>query len=212
MNRQLIFCLLLFLNLNLIGQKMNNPFEVLRGEREVIFGLDNRRTHIHGDRAVIYGVYSGIGFSEKSLRLKLSLSGSPFEIGRKVDNAGNIKLNRFFFFSVGEEFDFYKYNHLTLSTYFQLGMGVNYFTEIEHQSGIEISSGKNRIIPLELGLQSGYSLLTWLSIKIGGGWRFDLPQNKSGLSGYYAKFGLQFNPSDFLKAYNKWKFRKITFR
>lgn len=190
------------------AQQIQNPFELMKGERKVIYGLDNRRTHVHGENTVIYGVYSGIGFSEKKLRFKIGLSGSPFEVGKTIGENGSIKMSRFIFLSVGEELDFWIVNKFRMSTYFQVGYGFNYYTRIDPNSNLEIGSGRNKLIPLELGLQGGYDLMTWLSLRIGGGWRFVFPNESSDLSGYYVKTGLQLNPKELCLAYKKWKFQR----
>jgi hypothetical protein len=52
------------------AQTITNPFEILKKKKEIVYGLDNRRTHIYQHHAVIYGLYSGISFGKK-LRLKI---------------------------------------------------------------------------------------------------------------------------------------------
>jgi hypothetical protein len=190
------------------GQQIQNPFELIRGERKIIYGLDNRRTHVHGENTVIYGIYSGVGFSEKKLRFKIGLSGAPFEVGQTIGEDGAIKQNRFVFFNIGEELDFWIVNKFRMSTYFQVGYGFNYYTLIDPNSNLEIESGRNKLIPLELGLQCSYDLLTWFSFRFGAGWRFVFPNESSDLSGYYLKTGLQLNPKELCLAYKKWKFER----
>lgn len=98
------------------SQNITNPFETLKKKREIVYGLDNRRTHIYQHHTVIYGLYSGISFVKK-LRFKIGINGTPFEIGKFVDENGIIKKNRLFFASLGEEFDFYQYKKIGMSTY-----------------------------------------------------------------------------------------------
>jgi len=78
------------------SQNIANPFETLKKKKEIVYGLDNRRTHIHQHHTVIYGLYSGISFGKK-LRFKIGINGTPFEVGRFVDENGILKKNRGFF-------------------------------------------------------------------------------------------------------------------
>ena len=179
------------------SQNITNPFETLKKKREIVYGLDNRRTHIYQHHTVIYGLYTGISFGKK-LRFKIGINGTPFEIGKFVDQNGIIKKNRFFFASLGEEFDFYQYKKFGMTTYLQAGIGNNFYRQL-NQNGIEVNKGKQLIIPIETGLHFSYDLLTYLKLKTGFGWRFVTPNHSSELSGYYVKLGLSFN----LKKFNK---------
>ncbi len=179
------------------SQNITNPFETLKKEREIVYGLDNRRTHIYQHHTVIYGLYSGISFGKK-LRIKIGINGTPFEIGKFVDENGIIKKNRLFFASVGEEFDFYQHKKISLTTYLQAGIGNNFYRHL-NQNGTEFNKGEQLIIPIETGLHFSYDLLTYLKLKTGIGWRFVTPNNSRKLSGYYVKLGLSFN----LKKFNE---------
>ena len=179
------------------SQNITNPFETLKKEREIVYGLDNRRTHIYQHHTVIYGLYSGISFGKK-LRIKIGINGTPFEIGKFVDENGIIKKNRLFFASVGEEFDFYQHKKISLTTYLQAGIGNNFYSHL-NQNGTEVNKGEQLIIPIETGLHFSYDLLTYLKLKTGIGWRFVTPNNSRKLSGYYVKLGLSFN----LKKFNE---------
>lgn len=179
------------------SQNITNPFETLKKEREIVYGLDNRRTHIYQHHTVIYGLYSGISFGKK-LRIKIGINGTPFEIGKFVDENGIIKKNRLFFASVGEEFDFYQHKKISLTTYLQAGIGNNFYRHL-NQNGTEVNKGEQLIIPIETGLHFSYDLLTYLKLKTGIGWRFVTPNNSRKLSGYYVKLGLSFN----LKKFNE---------
>ncbi len=134
------------------SQNITNPFETLKKEREIVYGLDNRRTHIYQHHTVIYGLYSGISFGKK-LRIKIGINGTPFEIGKFVDENGIIKKNRLFFASVGEEFDFYQHKKISLTTYLQAGIGNNFYRHL-NQNGTEVNKGEQLIIPIETGLCS----------------------------------------------------------
>ncbi|MFN5416412.1 MAG: hypothetical protein ACK5B9_05100 [Flavobacteriia bacterium] len=179
------------------SQNITNPFETLKKKREIVYGLENRRTHIYQHHTVIYGLYSGISFGKK-LRFKIGINGTPFEIGKFVDENGIIKKNRLFFASLGEEFDFYQYEKFGMSTYLQAGIGNNLYRQL-NQNGTEVDKGKQLIIPVETGLHFSYHLLTYLKLKSGFGWRFVAPNNSRELSGYYVKLGLSFN----LKKFNE---------
>ena len=77
------------------SQNISNPFETLKKKREIVYGLDNRRTHIYQHHTVIYGLYTGISFGKK-IRFKIGINGTPFELGKFVDQNGIIKKNRLF--------------------------------------------------------------------------------------------------------------------
>ena len=179
------------------SQTLTKPFEILKEKKEIVYGLDNRRTHIHKHRAVIYGLYSGISFGKK-LRFKIGINGTPFEVGKFVDENGILKKNRLLFVSLGEEFDFYQYKKIGMTTYLQAGIGYNYYRQL-NANGEGLKKGKELIIPIETGLHFSYELLTYLKLKAGFGWRFVTPDISRELSGYYVKLGLNFN----FKKYNE---------
>jgi hypothetical protein len=179
------------------SQNVTSPFETLKKKKEIVYGLDNRRTHIYQHHTVIYGLYSGISFGKK-LRFKIGLNGTPFEVGKFVDENGIIKKNRLLFASLGEEFDFYQYKKFGMTTYLQAGIGNNFYRQL-NQIGTEVNKGKQLIIPIETGLHFSYDLLTYLKLNTGFGWRFVAPNNSRELSGYYVKLGLSFN----LKKFNE---------
>ncbi|MFO0356409.1 MAG: hypothetical protein ACK50A_05595 [Sphingobacteriaceae bacterium] len=181
------------------SQSITNPFETFKKKKEIVYGLDNRRTHINQHHTVIYGLYSGISFGKK-LRFKIGINGTPFEIGKFIDENGFIKKNKLFFASLGEEFDFYQYKKFGISTYLQAGIGSNFYKQL-NQNGTEVNKGKERIIPIETGLHFSYDILTYFKLKTGVGWRFVMPNNSRDLSGFYVKLGLGFN----LKKFNETK-------
>jgi hypothetical protein len=179
------------------SQNVTNPFETLKKKKEIVYGIDNRRTHINQHHTVIYGLYSGISFGKK-LRFKIGINGTPFEIGKFIDENGILKKNRLLFASVGEEFDFYQYKKFGMTTYLQAGIGNNFY-RLLNTHGEEVKKGKELIIPIETGLHFSYDLLTYLKLRTGFGWRFVNPDISRELSGYYIKLGLSFN----LKKYNE---------
>ncbi|MBA4241427.1 MAG: hypothetical protein C0448_11930 [Sphingobacteriaceae bacterium] len=182
------------------SQTFSNPFHTINDKKILIYGVDNRRTHISKHNTLIYGLYLGIGFGGK-LRFKVGISATPFEKGKFIDSQGNIKRNKLFFAHIGEEFDFLILNKFRLTTYVQAGYGFNYF-RIINPSNIELAIGKNIIVPIELGLQSSYDFKPWLRAKIGIGWRFVFPSYSNDLSGYYIKTGCSINMKSL---YNKIK-------
>lgn len=179
------------------SQNVTSPFETLKKKKEIVYGLDNRRTHIYQHHTVIYGLYSGISFGKK-LRFKIGLNGTPFEVGKFVDENGIVKKNRLLFASLGEEFDFYQYKKFGMTTYLQAGIGNNFYRQL-NQIGTEVNKGKQLIIPIETGLHFSYDLLPYLKLKTGFGWRFVAPDNSREIGGYYVKLGLSFN----LKKFNE---------
>ncbi|MBX3165346.1 MAG: hypothetical protein KF900_12800 [Bacteroidetes bacterium] len=183
------------------AQQITHPIQPFKEKKEFIYGIDNRRTHIHRQRTLIYGAYIGVDFGKK-LRLKAGVSGTPFERGELLDDEGTIKKNRLVFINLGEEFDFLIINKFRLTTYFQTGIGWNYFRKID-SSGIEVQNGKNLIIPIEVGIHAGYDILPWLRAKVGGGWRFVLPYYSKDLSGYYIKLGFGINVKRLRESYKR---------
>jgi len=196
MNKVLSYAIAMLIVVNCYSQHITNPFETFKKKREIVYGLDNRRTHIDQHHTVIYGLYSGISFGKK-LRFKIGINGTPFEVGKFIDENGLLKKNRLIFISTGEEFDFYQYKRFGMTTYLQAGIGKNFYRQI-NQNEIEVKKGKQLIIPIEIGLHCSYELLPYLKLRTGFGWRFAAPNNSRELSGYYLKLGLSFN----LKNYN----------
>lgn len=179
-------------------------------ERKILefkYGLDNRRTHIHEQNTLIYGAFIGLGIKER-LRLKVGISGTPFEVGKSEVSAGITQRNRLYFLTLGEEFDVYFYKRFKLTTYFQMGYGYNDYRRLETLSSTTIHSGRHLIIPLEIGMHSNYYFYPWLSLKVGGGWRFVFPAESGYLSGYYLKLAFGFSTTKFLKAYRIWKAKR----
>lgn len=188
------------------AQNIESPINSLKGKRDFIYGIDNRRTHIKEQSTVIYGAYLGFGFDEK-LRLKLGLSGTPFEVGRTEDAQGDITRHRLVFLTAGEEFDFFIRNRFRTTTYIQAGAGFDFSRIIYSNGGISQIS-RNAIIPIEFGLHFNYDVYPWLRAKLGGGWRIVLPNDSRELSGYYIKAGFGFSYKKF-KHWNQGKKSKI---
>lgn len=178
-----------------IGQGVVNPFSSLKGKRDFIYGIDNRRTHIKGQSTVIYGAYLGLGF-DKKLRFKFGVSGTPFEVGRTQDAWGNVTRHRLVFLTLGEEFDFFIKNRFRLTTYIQSGVGFDY-SRMQPLDGLSVVLPRRTIVPIELGVNFSYDFFPWLRAKLGGGWRFVLPEYSRELSGYYMKLGVGFHLSKF---------------
>jgi hypothetical protein len=181
------------------AQSLSNPFRTLKETKKFIYGFDNRRTRIGEQNASIYGLYLGIGFGGK-LRFKAGISEMPFQKGKVVDDQNLIQKNRLLFGVFGEEFDFLVYKKLRFTTYFQAGMGYNFFRKIDKME-TEILTGRNPILPLEIGAQSNYSISPGLTVKVGGGYRFVLPAHSYHLSGSYFKVGLNINSRKLLEKY-----------
>ena len=198
--RNQVFTVLLVamsLCINARAQTVMNPMESLKENKEFIYGVDNRRTHIRQQNTVIYGAFMGFSLGN-NLRYKSSISGTLFEVGKFVDPNGLLRKNRLFFVSFGEEFDFFKYKRFSATTYLQIGLGKNFFREID-LSGNEVLRGSNFIAPLEVGLHFNYDINSYLTAKTGFGWRFVFPHEANDLSGYYIKAGLGFNLKKFIE-------------
>lgn len=168
-----------------------------------IYGFDNRRTQISEQNTLIYGGYIGAGYNDK-IRMKLGISGIPFEVGRITNELGFQQRNRFYFFNVGLEYDFLIKNKFRLTAYGQFGAGENFYryTNPNLPSNFEIS-GKALFLPLELGSHANYDLFPWLRLKLGGGWRFSLYEPTDYLSGYYIKLGASINLPLFIASARK---------
>jgi hypothetical protein len=191
-----LFLLLLFTSAASCAQVIENPVKSLKGKRDFIYGLDNRRTHIKGQSTVIYGVYFGFGLEDK-LRFKIGISGTPFEVGRTQDAQGDITRHRLIFLTLGEEFDFFIQNRFRTTTYIQAGAGFDY-SRITYSNGGVSDFNRNFIVPIEFGLHVNYDVYPWLRAKLGGGWRVVLPNDSQELSGYYIKAGLGFSYKKFV--------------
>ena len=187
------------------AQHFINPFGNVKKEKELLYGFDNRRTHIQEQSVLIMGLYTGIGFGGV-LRLKLGISGNPLEVGRLENEFGLTQKNRMLFLTIGEEFDFYINNRIRSTIYLQGGWGYNYYRMIDSEK-IEVSREKQPIVPIELGLQGSYDIYSWLRFKLGAGWRFVLPSEADYLAGYYLKIGFSVNSK---KLYQAYKVRKST--
>lgn len=194
--KKFLICLTM-LALTYVGfaNEFPNPLSMLKGKRQFIFGIDNRRTDIHQQHTVIYGLYTGISFG-KNLRFKVGVNGTPFEVGRRMDQLGMVIRNRFFFLSLGEEFDFYQYKRFILTTYLQAGYGFNTFRSLGI-GGVESSRKRESILPVEAGLHCSYELCSYLKLRVGGGWRYVIPEHAKDLGGYYIKLGLSFSLKKF---------------
>lgn len=168
-----------------------------------IYGFDNRRTQISEQNTLIYGGYVGLGYDDK-VRIKLGISGTPFEVGRTKNELDLQQRNRFYFFNVGLEYDFWIKNKFRLTAYGQLGLGENFYryTNPNLPNNLEIK-GKDIFIPFELGTHANYDLLPWLRLKAGGGWRFSLYEPTDYLSGYYIKLGASMNLPLFIASARK---------
>lgn len=177
------------------AQTLPNPIHALDDERVFIYGIDNRRTHIRSQSSLIYGLYCGYSFGHH-LRLKFSVSGTPFERGKNYDSRGFLLKQRLLFCSLGEEFDFLVIRRFRLTTYAQVGLGYNFFRSIDVAMN-EVERGRRLIVPFELGIHMGYNINSWLQLKIGGGWRFVMPSKSRELSGYYLKLALGFSGPKF---------------
>lgn len=180
-----------------------NPSQSWEKKKELLYGIDNRRTHIQQQSTLIYGLYTGVGFGGV-LRLKIGISGTPFEVGRTADLFGNTQRNRFYFLNIGQEFDFYVKNRFRITAYGQAGYGFNDF-RLEDENNQTVNMGRVQIIPLEIGLHANYDIFPWLRFKLGGGWRFVFPESASYLSGYYIKIGFGVSAPKLLNSYRSWK-------
>ena len=163
------------------AQYWTNPVKPFKSKKELIYGIDNRRTHIYQHNTLIYGLYAGIGLEDK-LRFKVGISGTPFERGRFIDDDGLLTRNRLVFVNIGEEFDYFIKERFRLTSYVQGGFGYNYYRKL-NDSEEETETGRSVIIPLEIGTHMNYDLNSWARLKLGGGWRFVLPETSSSLKG-----------------------------
>lgn len=197
------FLISIVLNHFSFAQELVNPFAKIKDEKEFIYGLDNRRTHIQRQNTLIYGGYLGIS-SGRNLRLKIGLSGTPFERGRYINTQGLTQRNRFFYFHIGEEFDFFEWGKFSTTAYFQVGYGANYYRK-EDEFGETFQTGKHNFVPIETGLHFNYDVYDWMRLKVGGGWRFILPEKVHYLEGYYIKLGIGISGKRLYKAYQRRK-------
>jgi hypothetical protein len=203
----IFICVVMFSNTETKAQEYESPLKLIKKKPHVMLGIDNRRTHINGKHTVIFGAFTGLNFGEK-LRLKIELSGTPFEIGQFDEVSPQNKFSRLFFISLGEEYDFYTIKNFVFTTYAQVGGGFNYY-RFYNPAFIETSRGKLPIFPLEFGLQSAYLYNSWLRFKVGAGWRFVFPNPTNQYSGYYIKLGIGIHGRQLKEAIYKKKNSKI---
>jgi hypothetical protein len=181
-----------------IGQQLNNPFASFHDHKEFIIGLDNRITHLNGKFGVIYGLYTGIGYGE-NLRLKLGISGTPFEVGKHSPEKSTNEVGRILFATIGQEFDFLTIHKFKLTTYVNGGFGYHFYRILDPEKA-ELDKGVEHIFPVETGLHVRYQISEIFAFKTGGGWRFVFPEHGTNLGGYYIKLTAVINPKK-LKAY-----------
>jgi hypothetical protein len=194
-------CLIVNSGSFLYSQSIENPIESLKKEKEFIYGIDNRRTHLYSKGAVIYGLFVGFGFNG-NLRFKIGVSGTPFSVKNFSSTKQQWQKNQLAFLTVGQEFDFLIIKRFRLTAYLQGGIGYNYIKEYNSKLTL-LSSKKTLIIPFETGLNANYSINHWLRLILGGGWRFVEPQPSNELSGYYIKIGLSINSIKLLREIKK---------
>lgn len=201
----LLLCLFVNSSLTVYSQTIENPIVSLKKEKEFIYGIDNRRTHLYGNAALIYGLFVGFGFNG-NLRFKTGISGTPFRVINYTQSTNRWKENRLFFITVGEEFDFLIVKRFRLTAYLQGGIGYNYIKNYDLKF-LAISSKKTLIVPFETGLNTNYSINHWLRLIVGGGWRFVEPNPSNALSGYYLKIGLNINSKKLWRELKKSDFK-----
>ncbi len=168
------------------AQTLYHPIHTLHEKAEIIYGLDNRYTHINDEFAIINGVYTGVGFGGK-MKFKIGISGTPFAVVHQSRRSRISTINHLAFLTVGHEFDFFRLQKFSLTTYVQTGYGFNYFQIIGPPDNEFMNKGKVNFIPFELGLNLNYDFNTWLRAKIGYGHRFIFLDDSNQLNRQYAK-------------------------
>jgi hypothetical protein len=191
-SKSVIYLLLILLFSYVNGQsKQSYSDESTEFKKQLLIKVDNRRTHIHNNFSVIYGVTATWKF-DQTLRLKAGISSVPFEAGNISRTDPRKIASKLLFFTLGEEYDFLKTGKFKQTLYLQSGIGWHYFKYFELLSQSEKRS-KELIVPIEAGIYTSYSVLSWLDIKLGGGWRWVLLNESRDLSNYYIKIGLGFH-------------------
>ncbi len=190
-------------------QTVQNPFSLAKGERKFIYGLDNRRTHIDAASTSIYGVYGGIGFSQRRLRFKFgaNVSGNYRE---KPLPDGSFQRNRMAFASLGEEIDLVNLHpKLRLISYINGGAGFE-LVRTYAEDGQRIGPFKRDwVFPIEPGLVLGFDVVPFLTLRLGGGWRVVFSdQAENRLDGYFVKIGAQLHTREAVGAYKAWRVRR----
>jgi hypothetical protein len=177
------------ISLNCMAQELHNPFKRYYGNPKLIYGMDNRRSHIFGQSVSIFGLYAGAGFDQKRVRLKIGLNASELI----ADNVSNISLStsRMMFISIGEELDLFTWERFVVSTYINAGYGFLFQQTTSTFPGSMRMENGTLLLPVEPGLILNYKIYPWLRARTGGGWRYVLPMNNSYLNNYFIKIGLQ---------------------
>lgn len=166
-------------------QTLSNPFDMLRDNRVLLYGLDNRFSYLHGKIASIYGLYGGVGFSNRRIRFKMGVSASE-KFNLALLPADSVQLGRMAFLYLGEETEMIRYRKTALNTYLNVGLGylLRENTRFRHLQ-------QHLIIPVEMGLVVTYDLTNYLTLKAGGGWRVVPPDTQYHLNGSFIKLSGQ---------------------
>ena len=150
----------------------------------LVLGFHNRNTFVNTAEVKIYGLLAGLDYNEK-IKFFIALYGFSNENREWIVNSdlfqadSVLKTTSLSYFSVGAEYSIRNKGKLNIRTPLQIGIGsVN---KDYHSSGTLILRDKDRVVPLEGGINAYYKLLPWFILKAGVGYRISLG-NKEALS------------------------------
>lgn len=164
-------------------------FGEFKKEKEVTYGLNNRRTRIFEDQATIYGAYAGIQFGDR-LQHVITLNSTLQWVGDYNGIVGQDSEIRLDFVGFSEEFVFAQSGQWSFSSYMHAGGGVAGLRTIAEPDEI---LDTQYVWPLEGGVHSEYSVNTWLSFRGGAGYRYVVNKSDWPLHGIYIKVGAGVN-------------------
>lgn len=159
-----------------------NAFTFYESEARFTYGLNNRRTAFNHQNSTIFGLYAGVEWGDK-LRHVVTINSTVFWIEQK-NEAGIPETFHLNYLGFAEEFDFLEYNKWLVTSYLHGGIGKRL---LRTPQAAVLNETHLWVMPLETGLQCSYNLLPWLRLIAGGGYRWIIRDEISGLNGVYYK-------------------------
>jgi hypothetical protein len=191
--KTIILILLLVVKLSGYAQVLDSIKLALKTKPKVFAGLQNRNTFVNAQTIQLWGLVGGLDYdkkvklytgiysfkSDKAILLKNNLEFSQDSVYRSLSTSN---------LGVGMEYIYYTKNRLSFSVPLQVGLGTlnHTYTAIGlHQRD------KFFIIPLEFGVNSYLSILKYVRLKGGLGYRLIIAQSTAAkYSAPYYSLGL----------------------
>ncbi|MFY0645062.1 MAG: hypothetical protein JXR19_11395 [Bacteroidia bacterium] len=160
----------------------------------LVLGFHNRNTFVNTREVKIYGLVAGMDYNEK-IKYFIALYGFSNENKEWVINSdlfqadSVLKTTSLSYFSIGAEYSIRHKGKLNIRAPLQIGIGsVN---KDYHNKGFLILRDKDRVVPIEGGINAYYKLLPWFILKAGVGYRISLGSKESlSMSSPYYNLGI----------------------